>query len=114
MGTGAFFVDSLGKVTKKGTLKDSQGRELGDIFLEGKIISKSNRYGNRSMLEMNYSQLKESPSGSLLKSSVNLKRSIVNSNTNIMFSKEMRFFGNLEDKKNPYVSYQSPGTLEFK
>lgn len=65
------------------------------------------------MLDFEYSPQKESPSGSLLKSSVNLKRSVVNTNSNIMFGKEKRFFGNLQDKKNPYVSYQDPGTLQF-
>lgn len=55
MGSAVFSVDSLGKVTKKSILKDNQGRELGDIFIEGKIITKNHRYGNRSMLDIEYS-----------------------------------------------------------
>ena len=39
---------------------------------------------------------------------------MINGNNRIKFTKEERVFGNLEDKKNPYVSYQDPGNLDFK
>ncbi len=63
---------------------------------------------------INTSSPKESLSNSILKSSVDLKRSIINSNNTIKFAKEVRFFGNLIDKKSNYVSYQSSSTFEFK
>lgn len=47
-------------------------------------------------------------------SSVTKKKiSIVNSNHEIKFSKEKRFFGMLEDKKSDYITYQAGNTFAF-
>jgi hypothetical protein len=58
----------------------------------------------------------KSPTTHNLKNSVVKKHvSIVNSNNDIKFSKEKRFFDYLVDKKSDYVSYQKyASNLEFK
>ena len=60
------------------------------------------------------SSAKDNMIGSHLRKSSDHRRSIINSNHTIRFAKETRFFANLEDKKNPYASYQDPGTMDFK
>jgi hypothetical protein len=38
IGSAAFLLDSLGKVHKKGHMKDPQGKDLGDMFVDGKLV----------------------------------------------------------------------------
>ena len=93
LGTGIFFVDSFGKVNKKGTLKTSEGRELGDMFVDGKLIEN----GVKSRIKPLYDFVGSSPidsrnrsrisGSSLFRSSLDMKPSIVNSNNKIIFTK---------------------------
>ena len=83
------------------------------MFIDGKLVA-SSKGKIRPLYDFLDSSPRNSLNGSLLKSSLNLKNSVLNSNNRIKFAKEERFFSNLEDKKNPYVSYQGPGNLDFK
>ena len=115
MGNGVLFIDSLGKVTKKGSLKDAQGRELGDLFIEGKLVTKNHRSRVKPLAELlSSSSARHNLADSFMKNSLLQRRSVVNSNNTVRFTRESRFFDNLEDKKNPNVCYQGVSNMDFK
>lgn len=82
------------------------------MFVDGKLATKTKKGKIRPTNDF-FDSVK-GQNNSLVRSSLHLEKSVLNSNNRIKFSKEQRFFGNLEDKQSTVVSYQEPPNMDFR